>query len=282
MVPSFDQIQHAAYLRWERRSYQHGQHTEDWLAAEQDLLFSLNYEVFAYYPIADGEKRLIGNKARPVCRFCERTAPGVSFRNDALALPQFLGNTSLFTTEECEECQGLFAEEVEGELQAFLSRFRAGSSAGARERSRLPVPIAALKGLTKLGLSILPRRELQGFEGAIEWVSNSDHDFDSNLFTEAHGFFHVLNQPISQPWVALARRTDADAPMPAIFFFLGTGHLVAQVALPLNDQDEELDGMEISVPTVSSPLGPDRMEGMVARVSLPIALAGARPVAFSR
>lgn len=282
MFPSFDQIQHAAYLRWERRWYSHGQHREDWLAAEQDLLFTLNYKLLVHYVLSDREQRLLGNKARPVCRFCERSTPAVNFRVDTPAVPEFLGNRSLFTIEECEDCQSLFAEGIEAELEDFLTSFRKDYAFSASERSGFSLPVAVFKGLIKQALAIMPRGDLASFEGATEWVCNPDHDFDADLFAEARGHIHVLAEPVSEPWVAIAKRTDIDAPMPAMLFFLGTRHLVAQVALPLCDPDDDLEGVDVTVPRIASLMGLGRGGDLIPSVSLPLSLAGSRPFALLR
>jgi hypothetical protein len=56
MRPTWDQIQREAYARWERRGYGHGGDRDDWLAAEIDLTFDLNFETVA--EVAEGESQL--------------------------------------------------------------------------------------------------------------------------------------------------------------------------------------------------------------------------------
>ncbi len=282
MFPSFDQVQFAAYHRWEQRYYGHGQDREDWLAAEQDLLLRLNYKVLVHHSLADGEKRLLGNKTRPICRFCERTAPGASFRVDTLAIPETLGNRTLFTIEECDECRALFEEGIEAELSTDLNRISDACASGGWSRSRVSVSIEAFKGLTKLALSMMPRQDLATCEGAIEWVCNPDHDFDAALFGRPTGYLHLLAEPVWRPWAAVLKRSDADMLMPSLLFFLATRNVVAEVAIPLCGEDEDLDGLDVIIPRVSTPDFTGLRDVSTAYRSVPLTVRDARTAAMAR
>ncbi len=119
MLPTFDQIQRAAYFRWQRRGGEHGLDHSDWLGAEQELLFALNYEVVAHHRLDGGPARFLGTEGRRKCRFCELAAPQTAFEKARLALPAFLGNESLFALDQCDECGSLFAESIDGDLERF-------------------------------------------------------------------------------------------------------------------------------------------------------------------
>src|SRR3954466_15966571 len=102
MCPTYDRIERAAYGRWERRGGVHGQDRDDWYAAEQELLFALNYKVAAFHLLDDPTRRFVGSRGRRACRFCERAAPDATFPAEGRpALPEALGNSSLWTYEEC-------------------------------------------------------------------------------------------------------------------------------------------------------------------------------------
>ncbi|MHC5541350.1 DUF2934 domain-containing protein, partial [Singulisphaera rosea] len=261
--PTFDQIERAAYHRWERRGYSHGEHHGDWFASEQDLLFSMNYEVVAHYGLSGLARQVVGDRKRPVCRFCERAKPSANFSDNALALPEAIGNTSLFSAETCEECRSLFEEEVDPGLVEFLR-----SSRSNRWGSRHPLSVAALKALAKTALTLMPRRELPTFESAIEWVGNPDHDFDVNLFEAHDGFLHVSSVTFSHPWVALARKVEDDAPMPYMLLFLGTSDVVVQIPVPLCMSDEDLDGETLIIPKLCAPTALELPGEPVAWVSV--------------
>ena len=72
MLPTRDQIERAAYDRWIRRHRAHGHDRHDWLGAENELTYLLNYQTIAVTRSTHraGRSRL----ARIACRFCERHA----------------------------------------------------------------------------------------------------------------------------------------------------------------------------------------------------------------
>src|SRR4051794_12410431 len=111
MVPTLDQIRDAAYGRWERRGRCHGRDRDDWLRAEQDLPYTLNYSIVAR--IGPGPPPgVLGNgngkghdqgtnaarsgTATPrVCRFCEQSAPRARFDRASGPCPSLRDDGSL-------------------------------------------------------------------------------------------------------------------------------------------------------------------------------------------
>jgi hypothetical protein len=255
MLPSPDQIQVAAYHRWMNRGGVHGHHDSDWAAAEQELLFALNYRVIARHRLDGIAPQYLGDEDEPRCRFCERTQPRAEFQGSRLAIPEFLGNESLFTAEICDDCYAQFRAGVEADLERFTRPVRRGL--GATGPTQPYVPVAAFKGLALAALSVLPEDEMESFEDAIEWVSNPDHGLDSRSIRGLDCAVHALQAPMPFSWVALARRLDDDAPMPYLLAFVGTGRAVFQVAVPLCTRDEDIEGDWI-VPRLASPFGPGR------------------------
>lgn len=253
MLPTSEQIAVAAYYRWERRQFAHGRHDKDWLVAEQELTFAANYEVVARYRLDGVGSRHLGDEDDLQCRLCERTAPRATFSAPRLAVPAVLGNESLFTLEECDDCRAQYVESVGGDLDRFVRAIRLGGF----EAPRAFVPIAAFKGLTWAALSLLPADEMQYFEDAVEWVSNPDHDLDSRSIGGMECVLHRLAEPSPFSWAAVARRSDDDAPYPYLLAFFATGHAVFQIPLPLCTRDEELEGAW-NLPKVASPFGVGR------------------------
>jgi len=265
MLPTPDQIAVAAYYRWERRNYAHDRHHYDWLAAEQELTFAANYEVVARHRLDGVGPRNLGDEDDLRCRLCERTAPRATFSEPRLAVPLVLGNTSLFTLEECDDCHAQYQESVGGDLERFVRAIRLGGF----EAPKAYVPIAAFKGLTWAALSLLPEDEMQYFEDAVEWVSNPDHDLDARSIPGMECVLHRLAEPSPFSWAALARRSDDDSPYPYMLAFFGTGHAVFQIPLPLCIRDEELEGTW-TIPKVASPFGVGRgpLDGHFAVIPL--------------
>jgi hypothetical protein len=280
MYPSTEQIRTAAYQRWQSRGVGHGHDVEDWLNAEQDLLFDLNYQVVASYRLDAPAPEWPRGSGRRQCRFCERSAPRATFTDPIHAIPQFLGNTSLLAECECDECHELFKDSLVDDFEEFTRPFRTGVYNGSRPggTARRSISIAALKCLARMALSIMPEDEVDFFQDTIEWVVNPDHDLDRRSFRGLGCLLHVAPET-SSPWTALARRLDDDAPFPYMLFFIGTANVVFETAVPLCVRDEEYDGEDLIVPRVAALDSACRGGSSTTCSPIPVASAGAsRPV----
>jgi hypothetical protein len=265
MFPSHDQIEADAYHRWQRRGGVHGGDQSDWYAAEQELLLTLNYRVVVRHRLDGVAAQSVGNRENPRCRFCERSAPQASFSAPRLVIPEFLGNQSLFSYEECDECHALFHTSMEGDLERFSRCF----VDGREDRAVQPfVPLAAFKGLVKSAIALLPKSELPAFEATIEWICNPDHRLDSALFQDLQGVVstHQTHTPFS--WAALARRIEEDAPLPYMLFLIGTGRASFQIHLPLSSHDDDLDGRATVMPLALMPVIPSQWGDRISVVSM--------------
>jgi HNH endonuclease len=91
-----------------------------------------------------GQKLTLGNKEDRVCRFCGLREPQVSFRKDAHAIAEMLGNKSLFTAYECDTCNGKFGRGIEQDLGNWSKLMRTMS----RIRGKNGVPTLKRGGNT--------------------------------------------------------------------------------------------------------------------------------------
>ena len=83
----------------------------------KDLL--LNYDLKIFDKTTQkriGEK----DKAKRICRFCGKKSPEVSFKNEAHAISEALGNKKIILNEECDTCNGRFGSKVEIHLIEYL------------------------------------------------------------------------------------------------------------------------------------------------------------------
>jgi len=262
MLPSREQIERAAYERWERRGRFHGADREDWVAAEMDTVFELNYQTVAEFWLAEPDQRVIGDVRRPRCRFCEQAPPRAAFSCVRPAVPELVGNSSLFTRELCDECAQQFADTIDAEFARFwesLEALRAGTASFREIRAPMAIPIAAYKSLSRMALSLMPEQELSSFTDTIEWISNPDHAFDRSLFDSSGCLVYQAHVPYRAAWAGLSCRIEEDAPFPYMIFFLGAERLILQMHLPLCALDEDLDGTEVRIPqrSFSTGTGPD-------------------------
>lgn len=315
MWPSTDQIQTAAYSRWQQRGGAHGFDREDWLAAENDLLFSLNYRVVARdrVPEVPPVRAGSGNSSKPRrCRYCERTESAVRFGGALEALERWGTLDALVTAHECDECRLQFRETLEPDFVRFARPFAAvpgtrgllasnyahnGAAAaddllldGWRSlrrdegngralltlRSGAYVPIAVLKYLTRLALGLMTEADVSEYEGAVEWVGNPDHDLDRGAFERWSCRAYLVRAAFPAPWVSLARRVEDDDPIPAMILFLGAGHCAIQLAVPLGTRDEDLDGEDVRLPMLSMPGSTDGPPRESPALDVALATDGAR------
>ncbi|WP_165064038.1 DUF2934 domain-containing protein [Paludisphaera rhizosphaerae] len=252
MLPTWDQIQRAAYERWERRGWAHGSDQDDWVAAEMDLTFQLNYRPAAEYPLASYEPIIVGSRTRPSCRFCERAEPRTKFSAARPITPATLGETSLRCAEICDECHAQFVDSIDRDFAGF---WRSVHQARDLWEGPSSIPVGAFKALARTALAIMPARELQHFEDTVEWVGNPDHDFDGALFAGTGCLVYRTRFAHATPWVSLSRRTDPDVPLPYSVFALIWGRDVVEIALPLCARDQDHEGSAHQLPPRSFTTG---------------------------
>ncbi|HEV2328586.1 MAG TPA: HNH endonuclease [Verrucomicrobiae bacterium] len=58
------------------------------------------------------------------CRFCGKGKPNVTFKNVAHAVPEFLGNKSLISMNECDTCNQTLAQKYEDDLAKWFGPMR--------------------------------------------------------------------------------------------------------------------------------------------------------------
>ncbi len=259
MRPTREQIELAAYQRWQRREWTHGGDRQDWASVEKDLAFALNYRYVARYKLAGATPVFLGKaeaeaaKRRRRCRFCEQSEPSTKFRGNHLALPALVGNTSLYAWDECDACRGNHDAFLAGPFDAFARPL-------LNDPPELPsngIPVAALKALVRIALAVLPAAELQHFGDTIEWVSNPDHVLDSALLDGLGFLAYETPVPVPSASVALARRVDDEEGLPYMIAFLAPAdsRVVLQTHLPFCPRDEELDDAPTQGPRLSMSLG---------------------------
>jgi len=87
-------------------------------------IISQNYDCIYQGHFGTGKKHFIGPKVPIKCRFCNLSVPEVTFRNQAHAIPELLGNRQLIVTDECDSCNSFFATALEDHLGKRLKPFR--------------------------------------------------------------------------------------------------------------------------------------------------------------
>lgn len=82
--------------------------------------FKKSYHLVTLHQLRTGSKRTILGERKFICRFCGKGKPDVKFKKVAHALPHLIGNNSLFTHYECDECNQHFGDTIERHYAAFM------------------------------------------------------------------------------------------------------------------------------------------------------------------
>lgn len=78
--------------------------------------YGANYDVVNEWVVRAGNKVYLGDKAGQSCRFCGKSEPEVTFGKVAHAIPESLGNKSIFSHYECDACNESFGGGIENDL----------------------------------------------------------------------------------------------------------------------------------------------------------------------
>jgi hypothetical protein len=279
MVPSGEEIAQAAYLRWVRRGEVHGRDRDDWLAAEKELTFDLNYQVIVEYSLNNPSAVVLGARRVARCRLCERSASQAVF-SQPRAVVSGTGTPSLLSAEVCDDCQAECREPLAGDLHRLWEAIWAENTwqdARPAPRPRVVCSMAAYKAMISSALLIMPEPELEYFADTLEWVANPDPDFDSPLFAGIVGRAHFASFLRDRSTICLSRRIDDDSEFPYIVCSLAWGGAVVQVPVPLSMRDLELDGRPVTMPERSFTSGERQSFREARSMLLPLVPAGRAP-----
>jgi len=89
--------------------------------------FAEHYEIVVHYPLVAPRPILLplDNPDRRQCRFCGRDTTQAKFKNDAHAVSNLLGNKSLFSLSECNDCNTSLGQKYEDQLGKWSNLARA-------------------------------------------------------------------------------------------------------------------------------------------------------------
>jgi hypothetical protein len=109
---------------------------DDYVIAAKNAFFELNYEGVSAYPLSATKKQHIG-KAKPrKCRYCHRDASRTTFKQEAHAVPECLGNKTLISYDECDDCNDLFSRTFEHHLDLMTRPWR--TYFGIKGKKKIP------------------------------------------------------------------------------------------------------------------------------------------------
>jgi hypothetical protein len=178
------------------------------ILSDYDILISKRIKSSNF--IQDLPKTFLQDSILKKCRFCNKSYPQVTFQKKAHAIPNFMGNNSLFSKNECDSCNNLFSK-YENELANFMLPLN--SIYGVKGKAKIPkyklkgepiietlapnlieikeapslamndenhiklniklpsyVPDYLYRCLIKIGLSILPESKIKEFRKNYDWL----------------------------------------------------------------------------------------------------------------
>src|SRR5262249_4440815 len=103
---------------------------------ELSAYYEKYYKVATWYLLRPSHKVFLGDKNNRKCRFCGKAPPEVNFRKEAHALPECIGNKSLFTYYECDTCNQAFGDGCESDFAKWSLPMRTMS----RIRGKTGIP----------------------------------------------------------------------------------------------------------------------------------------------
>lgn len=96
------------------------------------------YSRITHYSLDTQEKVYLGDKNNRVCRFCGRSETnGANFKQTAHALPESIGNKTLISYYECDECNKEFGNKIENEYANYMNINHTVS--GIRGKKKIPL-----------------------------------------------------------------------------------------------------------------------------------------------
>jgi HNH endonuclease len=91
---------------------------------ELAAFYDEHYKTVGSWTLQPGHRIFLGDKENRRCRFCGKGKPAVSFRAEAHAIPECVGNKSLFTYHECDFCNQAFGQGCENDFENWSSPMR--------------------------------------------------------------------------------------------------------------------------------------------------------------
>lgn len=91
---------------------------------ERAAWFDARYTVVAHRIMAGNACYTVGNRQNRVCRYCGKGKPDVTFRKEAHAFPESIGNKWLIAVDECDACNDHFSRRLEDDFGKFSGPMR--------------------------------------------------------------------------------------------------------------------------------------------------------------
>ena len=215
-------------------------------------------------------------KEKRRCRYCNKTmADGACFKNVAHAISEALGNRTIISAEECDECNSKFANTIEKDIIEYLHLYRA--LYGKKGKNGIPhlkynngveikydgehaiidtagvckfdsgddftIPLKntinfmnIYRALVKFVIGVIPREYLQYCSKTIEWLNNIKND-GSKLNLPPVAILLDNQDYFDQPKLDVYLRKDDDKDLPFIYAEFRSTFLLFVFIIPFSSKD---------------------------------------------
>lgn len=177
---------------------------------------TLEYDILNSVEILENDaenKIILKDSEDKVCRFCKKIYPTVKFKNISHTIPEFIGNKTLFSAFECDDCNHFFSK-FENEFANYLLPYNTFSETRTK-KNKTPkyknkieiftgkdnvinvkniseesiidkktiifpldvpsyIPEFIYRLLIKIGVSIIPENIIHKYSKTIDWLLNLD------------------------------------------------------------------------------------------------------------
>lgn len=146
--------------------------------------YEQNYEILNRIEISPGERKYIGNYQNCVCRYCRKSSPSTMFKTIAHTFPQFIGNKTLISYDECDSCNDIFGKNIDVDFARYLGI----ENTIAQIPGKRGIPIYRVPGKT-------PRLEFSTKENTLHAQANIADSFIDIDEDTKQVFIHADRQP---------------------------------------------------------------------------------------
>lgn len=91
---------------------------------ERAAWFDARYTIAAHRIMSGNARHYIGDREDRLCRYCGKGKPDATFRKEAHAFPESIGNKWLISFDECDACNDLFSMKLEDDFGKFTGPMR--------------------------------------------------------------------------------------------------------------------------------------------------------------
>ena len=118
--------QYLDYLKFKLQSEELNIPLNDFIEQYNSLMGPINenYDIYLFGTKYCNKVEGDTSKEGRTCRFCGRVSPNASFSKKAHSISEALGNKTIITPDECDDCNKSFGDTIENDFIEYISLFR--------------------------------------------------------------------------------------------------------------------------------------------------------------